>query len=72
MRHDLFNYFDTNKDGFLTKEEMVDNNYHAMDHNGRLNNDQYYTLTQELYAVHFVNYLIFLTPPPPRIMFNKY
>lgn len=59
MRHDLFNYFDTNKDGFLTKEEMVDNNYHAMDHNGRLNNDQYYTLTQELYAVHFVNYLIF-------------
>uniref|UniRef100_K1QJN5 EF-hand domain-containing protein n=1 Tax=Magallana gigas TaxID=29159 RepID=K1QJN5_MAGGI len=34
MRHDLFNYFDTNKDGFLTKEEMVDNNYHAMDHNG--------------------------------------
>lgn len=35
MRHDLFNYFDKNKDGFLTKEEMVDNNYHAMDHNGR-------------------------------------
>eukprot|EP00105_Crassostrea_gigas_P011554 XP_011427278.1 PREDICTED: calcium-dependent protein kinase 22 [Crassostrea gigas] len=48
MRHDLFNYFDTNKDGFLTKEEMVDNNYHAMDHNGdnqvsRTDFDHYYT-----------------------------
>lgn len=39
MWYDLFNYFDINKDGFLIKEEMVDNNYYVMDYNGRLNND---------------------------------
>lgn len=44
MWYDLFNYFDKNKDGFLIKEEMVDNNYYVMDYNGRWNNDKYYIL----------------------------
>lgn len=34
MRHELFNHFDTDKDGFLQKAEMVDNNFNAMDQNG--------------------------------------
>lgn len=36
QRHQLFDSFDTNKDGFLTKVELVD----AMDVNGRCIQDQ--------------------------------
>lgn len=34
LRHEMFNHFDTNKDGFLQKHEFVYANFLAMDHNG--------------------------------------
>ncbi|XP_052720053.1 uncharacterized protein LOC128191792 isoform X2 [Crassostrea angulata] len=34
VQHWLFSYYDTNKDGSLTKVEFVDNNFSAMDING--------------------------------------
>lgn len=34
MQREVFNYLDTNTDGFLTKVELVDNTYKAMDING--------------------------------------
>lgn len=37
LRHELFNHFDTNKDGFLQKHEFVYANFLAMDHNGSYN-----------------------------------
>lgn len=48
LRHEMFNHFDTNKDGFLQKHEFVYANFLAMDHNGdnqvsRHDFDHYYT-----------------------------
>ncbi|XP_061164786.1 uncharacterized protein LOC133173771 [Saccostrea echinata] len=48
IRQEIFNHFDTNKDGMLDKVEFVDTNFHAMDHNGdnqvtRHDFDHYYT-----------------------------
>lgn len=41
MQREVFNYLDTNTDGFLTKVELVDNTYKAMDMNGRCTHDQH-------------------------------
>uniref|UniRef100_K1Q427 EF-hand domain-containing protein n=1 Tax=Magallana gigas TaxID=29159 RepID=K1Q427_MAGGI len=34
LTHDVFNHFDTNKDGFLQRTEYVDTLFSQMDHNG--------------------------------------
>eukprot|EP00105_Crassostrea_gigas_P001144 XP_011413183.1 PREDICTED: uncharacterized protein LOC105318016 [Crassostrea gigas] len=34
LQHDLFNHFDTNKDGALQRSEYVDTIFSQMDHNG--------------------------------------
>nr|XP_022326814.1 uncharacterized protein LOC111126446 [Crassostrea virginica] len=48
LQHDLFNHFDTNKDGLLQRTEYVDTNFSKMDHNGdgevsRTDYDHYFT-----------------------------
>lgn len=35
LQHDLFNHFDTNKDGALQRSEYVDTIFSQMDHNGK-------------------------------------
>lgn len=34
IQRDIFNYYDTNKDGVLQETEYVDTPFRAMDHNG--------------------------------------
>uniref|UniRef100_A0A8W8L513 EF-hand domain-containing protein n=3 Tax=Magallana gigas TaxID=29159 RepID=A0A8W8L513_MAGGI len=34
LSHDVYNHFDTNKDGFLQRTEYVDSVFSQMDHNG--------------------------------------
>lgn len=34
LTHDVYNHFDTNKDGFLQRTEYVDTLFSQMDHNG--------------------------------------
>ncbi|XP_052674809.1 uncharacterized protein LOC128156630 [Crassostrea angulata] len=34
LSHDVYNHYDTNKDGFLQRSEYVDSLFSQMDHNG--------------------------------------
>lgn len=48
LQHDIFDYFDTNKDGTLQPAEYVETPFRDMDHNGdnvvsRHDYDHYYT-----------------------------
>ena len=56
LQHDLFNHFDTNKDGLLQRTEYVDTNFSKMDHNGRCKVHAFFMeLIVVLFAVwHFI------------------
>lgn len=53
MQQQLFNHFDTNKDRFLTKAELVDKTFNAMNVNGRcFFNHQIFNK----YIINFIHY----------------